>query len=44
MFPPHCIAGTAEAEVIPELAKYPGEIIQKEKVQRLLRHRTWSKS
>ena len=29
MFPPHCIAGTAEAEVIPELAKYPGEIIPK---------------
>jgi len=29
MFPPHCIEGTAEAEVIPELAKYPGEIIPK---------------
>ena len=29
MFPPHAIAGTAEAEVIPELAKYPGEIIPK---------------
>jgi nicotinamidase-related amidase len=29
MFPPHCIAGTAEAEVIPELAKYPGEVIPK---------------
>ena len=31
MFPPHCIAGTAESEVIPELAKYPGEIIQKKR-------------
>ncbi|MDD5082758.1 MAG: nicotinate phosphoribosyltransferase [Dehalococcoidales bacterium] len=31
MFPPHCIAGTAEAEVIPELAKYPGEIIPKKR-------------
>ena len=29
MFPPHCIAGTIEAEVIPELARYPGEIIPK---------------
>jgi nicotinamidase/pyrazinamidase len=31
MFPPHCIAGTAEAEVIPELARYPGEIIPKKR-------------
>jgi len=31
MFPPHCIAGTVEAEVIPELAKYPGEIIAKKR-------------
>lgn len=31
MFPPHCIEGTAEAEVIPELAKYPGEIIPKKR-------------
>lgn len=29
MFPPHCVAGTAETEVIPELAKYRGEIITK---------------
>ncbi len=29
MFPPHCIEGTAEAEVIQELAKYQGEIIPK---------------
>ena len=29
MFPPHCIKGTAEAEVIPELAQYKGEIIPK---------------
>jgi len=29
MFPPHCIEGTVEVEVIPELAKYPGEIIPK---------------
>ncbi|GAI16777.1 unnamed protein product, partial [marine sediment metagenome] len=29
MFPPHCIEGTTEAEVIPELAKYPGEVIPK---------------
>lgn len=31
MFPPHCIAGTAEAEVIPELAEYAGEIIPKKR-------------
>jgi nicotinamidase-related amidase len=29
MFPPHCISGSAETEVIPELAQYPGEIIKK---------------
>ena len=29
MFPPHCIEGTAEAEVIPELAHYKGEVIPK---------------
>jgi nicotinamidase-related amidase len=29
MFPPHCIKGTAEAEVIPELVGYPGEIVPK---------------
>ena len=29
MFPPHCIEGTTEAEVIPELAGYEGEIIPK---------------
>jgi nicotinate phosphoribosyltransferase len=28
-FPPHCIEGTAEAEVIPELARYQGEVIPK---------------
>jgi len=31
MFPPHCIAGTVEAEVIPELAGYTGEIIPKKR-------------
>ncbi len=31
MFPPHCIAGTPEAEVIPELATYTGEIIPKKR-------------
>ena len=29
MFPPHCIKGTAEAEIIPELSPYPGEVIPK---------------
>ncbi|UCD54159.1 MAG: cysteine hydrolase, partial [Dehalococcoidia bacterium] len=29
MFPPHCIEGTVEAEVIPELAHYEGELIPK---------------
>ena len=29
MFPPHCIEGTAEAELIPELARYQGEIMPK---------------
>ena len=27
MFPPHCIEGTVETEIIPELSPYPGEII-----------------
>jgi len=31
MFPAHCIAGTAEAEVIPELAGYPGEFVHKKR-------------
>jgi nicotinate phosphoribosyltransferase len=31
MFPPHCIEGTTEVEVIPELAKYPGVIIPKKR-------------
>ena len=29
MFPPHCIEGTAEAELIPELAGFQGEVIPK---------------
>ena len=29
MFPPHCIEGTIESELIPELSQYPGEIIPK---------------
>ncbi|MBE0430732.1 MAG: nicotinate phosphoribosyltransferase [Dehalococcoidia bacterium] len=29
MFAPHCVEGTEEAELIPELAPYPGEIIPK---------------
>jgi len=31
IFPPHCVEGTAEVEVIPELANYPGEIIPKQR-------------
>lgn len=29
MFTPHCVAGTEEAEVVPELRKFPGEVITK---------------
>ena len=29
MFPVHCVRGTPESEVIPELANYPGEVIPK---------------
>jgi nicotinamidase-related amidase len=29
MFPRHCVAGTPEAEVISELASYPGEVMPK---------------
>ena len=29
MFPPHCIEDTPETEIIPELARYPGEVIPK---------------
>jgi len=31
VFPPHCIEGTAETEVIPELANYKGEVIPKKR-------------
>ena len=31
MFPPHCIEGTAEAEIIPELSQYSGEVIPKKR-------------
>jgi nicotinamidase-related amidase len=32
MFPPHCIAGTEETEIIPELAeRFPGERIPKKR-------------
>jgi len=29
MFPPHCVGGTVQAEIISELAPYPGKIIPK---------------
>ena len=29
MFPPHCVVGTPEVEIIPELDGYPGEVIPK---------------
>lgn len=29
MFPPHCVSGTEEAEIIAELRPYPGEVIAK---------------
>jgi len=28
-FPPHCVEGTVETEIIPELSPYPGEVIPK---------------
>src|SRR4030042_1014086 len=31
VFPRHCVAGTIETEVIPELRDYPGEIIPKKR-------------
>ena len=31
LFPPHCIEGTEEAEIIPELSGIPGEVIPKRK-------------
>ena len=31
MFPVHCVRGTAESEVIPELDAYPGERISKQR-------------
>ena len=31
MFPVHCVEGTAESEVIPELDSYPGERIEKQR-------------
>jgi len=32
MFPPHCIEGSAETEIIPELADYKGEVITKKQL------------
>ena len=29
MFPPHCVAGSAETEVIPELRQFPGDVVYK---------------
>jgi nicotinamidase-related amidase len=29
MFPPHCILGTEQSEIIPELSDYPGIVIPK---------------
>jgi len=29
MFPPHCVKGTSECEIIPELSEYPGVVIPK---------------
>lgn len=31
MFPPHCINGTEETEIVPELAEYPAETITKKR-------------
>jgi nicotinate phosphoribosyltransferase len=31
LFPPHCVEGTAETELIPELGAYPGEVIPKKR-------------
>ena len=31
MFPPHCVAGTEEAEIIPELRSYNAEVIPKQR-------------
>ncbi len=31
MFPRHCVTGTPEAAIIPELAGYPGEVIPKKR-------------
>ena len=31
MFPRHCVAGTAETEIIPELADIPGDVVPKKR-------------
>jgi nicotinamidase/pyrazinamidase len=31
MFPPHCVRGTSECEIIPELVQFEGEIIPKQR-------------
>ena len=31
MFPVHCVAGTKEAEIIPELTKYEGRVLHKKR-------------
>ncbi|MBI2165835.1 MAG: cysteine hydrolase [Chloroflexi bacterium] len=31
MFPPHCISGTVESEIVPELASYPGVRLDKQR-------------
>ena len=37
MFPPHCVKGSPETEIIPELSKYPGEVIPKTRFSCFLR-------
>jgi len=31
IYPPHCVAGSIESEIIPELDVYPGEVIPKKR-------------
>ncbi len=31
LFPKHCVAGTSETEIIPELAAFPGDVVPKKR-------------
>ena len=42
MFPEHCVRGTAETEIIPELSGYEGDVIPKQRYSGFYQHGLWT--